>query len=305
MAFYEHAEEFAGKPVVDFQSGQTLDRSGNTAYAIRVEYDSETSGIELLTELLQDPNADRLEALVIGAWSGELYEDDSSAIVELLVSAAPKLASLKALFLGDITMEENEISWIKQSDVSPIWAAFPRLEVFRTRGSQDLSLGKITHDHLKSLIVECGGLPAEVLQSVAAAKLPSLEHLELYLGTDDYGWTGTIDDVRALLKPGLFPKLKYLGLRDSEIADEAAKAVVESGILPKIEVLDLSLGTLGDEGAAALLRSDDVRKLKKLDLHHHYMSEEMMQRLEALPIEVDASDRQQEEEYGRFVSVGE
>ena len=82
-------------------------------------------------------------------------------------------------------------------------------------------------------------------------ELAGIEHLELYLGTDDYGWDGSIDDVLPLLADDRFPRLKYLGLRDSEIADGVAQAVAKSPLLEKLDVLDLSLGTLGDEGAAA------------------------------------------------------
>src|SRR5258708_10570874 len=97
------------------------------------------------------------------------------------------------------------------------------------------------------------------------------------------------------------------------IADEIASVFAYAPIVERIETLDLWLGTLTDTGAEALIQSPAIRKLKKLDLHHHYCSEEMVRRLENMGIEVDASERQEIEEYDEeydrgtrlYVSLGE
>lgn len=308
MTFNDHVEQFAGKSVVSFGPESPISDPENAAYRVSVDdYDDEEPMQDKFARLLADPAADQLTALVIGVWGPweELFEYSSGQIVELLVAAAPQLPNLTGLFLGDITFEENEVSWIIQTDVSPFWDAFPKLEVLQIRGSNGLSLGKIEHAYLKSLTLECGGMPQNVIQEVAAAKLPALEYLELYLGTPNYGFDGSISDVESLLVPDKFPALKYLGLRDSEIADQVAAAVAKSPILDQLETLDLSLGTLGDEGGQALLDCPAVSNLKKLDLHHHYLSDDMMQQLKSLPIEVDVSEQESEGEYGRYVSVGE
>ncbi len=306
MGFWEHDATFAGYTKTDYEPGQAIDNPASNAYALRVDYEDDRTAVQLLTELLQDPAIDRLEALVIGAWAGELYDHSSQDIVEALVAAAARLPSLKALFVGDIISEENEVSWIIQSDVSPLWEAFPQLEVLQIRGGGQLSLGTIVHDSLRVLILEAGGLPREVLEQVAAAKLPALEHLELYLGTSEYGGDATREDVERLLAATEgFPRLTYLGLRDSEIADQVAAAVATAPVLQRLQVLDLSLGTLGDEGAQALLQCPALGGLQKLDLHYHYISDGLLARFEELPITVDISDQQEEEEYGRYVSVAE
>jgi hypothetical protein len=170
------------------------------------------------------------------------------------------MPALRALFLGDIIVEENEISWIVQSDVSPLLDAFPALEELRVRGGQGLTLGAPRHARLRSLAIETGGLDAGLVRSLAAADLPELEHLELWLGTTDYGGTVTVADLEPILSGRLFPKLRYLGLRDSEIADEVAAALASAPILERVRVLDLSLGTLGDAGAAAV-RARSVRAI--------------------------------------------
>jgi hypothetical protein len=310
MTIGQHVTTFAGKRVVDFALGGKLEDPATTVPRIRVEYDDEHTATTLLTEILQQPRADELTGLVVGAWVGEtMYETSPAEVIETLVAAADQLASLRAIFLGDITYEENEISWIHQCDQSPLLAAFPNLELLQIRGSQGLSLGQPTHAALKTLIIECGGLPVAVVREIAAAQFPSLEHLELYLGSDNYGWDGTAEDLQPLLSGELFPRLKYLGLRDSEVADEVARVAAQGKILERLEVLDLSLGNLTDEGAEHLLNSPGVKKLKKLDLHHHFCTNSTLERLQQLPIEVDASDTQEPHVYGsdvyRFIAVSE
>lgn len=306
--FSEHLREFEGKPVVDYEQGMSLEPDRN-CYRLRLEYDSDVEFSELLADFLSQPGVDRVTGLITGAYSDEMHDESMGTIIENVVAAAPRLPSLTGLFFGDILSEENEVSWIVQGDASPVWSAFPRLKTLCLRGSGGLTLGQIAHDQLQKLVIECGGLPANVLREIAAAQLPELQHLELYLGTPNYGWDGTIDDVRPLLAGNLFPKLKYLGLRDSEIADEVAAAVCSSPLVERVEVLDLSLGILTDAGGEALLRCPAVARLKGLNLQHHYLSNAVMQRLAALPLPVNVDDQTKPDNYGgqeyRYVAVGE
>jgi predicted DNA-binding WGR domain protein len=270
--------------------------------------EEQKSVTDKLATFLAEPAAVLAQGLVIGSWTGDDPEDDSAPIVEALVAARDRLPNLKHLFLGDITADECEISWIQQTDVSPLLAAYPQLEEFRVRGSDNLTFGSLKHTNLKTLAVECGGLGVEQLREICAAKLPALEHLELWLGEENYGWNGTVADLQPLLSGKLFPKLRYLGLRDSAIANEVAAAVAKAPVLKKIRVLDLSLGNLGDEGARALAASPVVAKLEKLDIHHHFVSDEAVAELKALGIEVDASERMKpwdfEPDY-RYIAVSE
>jgi hypothetical protein len=280
---------------------------------VSLVYDAAESGqqwSDCFAELLDHPGAEALEGIVVGTW-GEMFDDQEEAtrVVEALVAARDRLPQLRAIFLGDITYEECEISWIQNTDVSPIFDAYPALEHFAVRGANGLRLGALRHQRLRSLAVQSGGLDAAITHEISAAELPALEHLELWLGTSEYGGTTTLDDLAPILSGARFPKLTYLGLRDSEIADVIAGAVATAPVLDHLRILDLSLGTLGDQGAAALLASPAVARLEKLDIHHHYCSTDMVERLQGLGIEVDASEQEEEDEDAgeryRYVSVSE
>jgi hypothetical protein len=305
----EHAEEFAGKPVKQWEPGEAIADPGGTAYRIAVSYDDPGNAwSEKFAAFLSQPNASEVTGFVVGMW-GDTFEGklDPDALVAEVVGAREKLPNLKALFIGDIIGEEFEISWITQTDMSPIFVAYAQLEHFRVRGGEGLRLGPLNHARLKSLIVETGGLDVAVVREVTGSNLPELEHLELWLGDDNYGANSEIVDLAPIFSGRLFPKLKVLGLRDSQLSDAIAVAVSQSPLLDRLRVLDLSLGTLSDAGAAALLASPGVAQLEFLDIHHHYCSGEMVSKLEGLGIKLDASESEEADEIDgdRYVAVSE
>ena len=310
MAISDYTEEYAGKPVADwkpegFDAQKTLPRIG-LSYD---DYEKKQTWADAFAVFLNHPDAAQATGLVVGAWDFESSNDRIAPVVQAIASAKDKLPNLTALFLGDITYEESEISWINQGDITPLLEAYPQLEHFTVRGGEGLKLRPIRHDNLQSFTIQSGGLDAEVVQAVCKCEFPALEHLELWLGTDNYGGTTRVDDLQPILSGKAFSGLRYLGFRDSDIADEVAQAVANAPILQEIRVLDLSLGTLTDAGAAALLDSPQLRQLEKLDITHHFCSAPIIERLKQLPIEVDAGDAQTAEEDGdetyRFVAHGE
>jgi hypothetical protein len=296
MTISAHLETFAGLKVVTYdpKSGFRRGRPGKVGYRLGAEpYESEHTVPELLDDYLGRKGAAETTVLVIGNWN---YDDrgewgkGNGEVVGVLVSARERLPKLRSLFLGEATHEECQISDIAQGDVAPLLSAYPQLEEFRVRGVQRLTFGRLHHDNLRVLAVESGGLPAEILKEISAARLPQLEHLELWLGTANYDGIDTTAPLKPLLAGKQFPKLRYLGLRNSYIADTVAQAVASAPVLKGLRVLDLSLGNLGDEGAQALIASAAVRQLEKLDLRHHYVSPEVVAELQGLGIEVDTSE---------------
>jgi hypothetical protein len=299
MGISEHAELFAGLPVRDYDPAESIVDPAGAAQRVGVGHERFRARQPFLGRLgrfLDDPVAGQVVALVIGAWDG-LYEGqregETEQIIAALAGARERLPGLRALFFGDVTQDECEISWINQADITPLLEAYPALERLRVRGSNSLSIRPIRHEALRELTIESGGLPPGVVRQMIFANLPNLEHLELWLGAEEYGGDTSPDDLEPLLSGALFPRLKYLGLRNCEYADALAAALARCPILKRIEVLDLSLGNLGDEGALALLAGGQLAGLKKLDIHHHYVSDEVLDGLKDLGIELDATDTQE------------
>jgi len=267
----------------------------------------------MLGELITKPNSNLIPGLIISDVNWDRLEQArTDPMVKPLVAVRDRLPNLKALFLSELTADECEISWIEHGDVSPIFEAYPNLEHFQIRGCGSLSLGELSHSALKRLVIESGGLSAEVVGEIAAADLPQLEQLELWLGTELYGGDVTIEDIRAPLDSEGYPQIKHLGLRNCEILDDVVAVLVDSPLIERLRVLDLSLGCLSDKGAEHLLACPAVAKLEELDIHYHFVSNPMVQRLEALGIEIDASDPQdpeghenETEEPERYCAVGE
>lgn len=307
MTISEQSEVFFGKKIIAYKAGEPIDNDPSLVYRIAQEYDDDLKLQELLTEFLTKVDKSQLQALVIGMWD-EPFDEGPAAALQLLIDQAEHLPQFKALFVGDMTYEECEISWIIQTDYSPVLQAFPKLQALRIRGSNSLVIPPLKLPELQELIIECGGMPAAVLHSLAQSELPALSHLELWIGTEEYGFDGSLDDVIAAVQKLQTPSLRYLGLRDAEIADAIAVWLSSQDWLGQLQTLDLSLGTLGDDGARALMASehlDTLRNLPKLDLSHHFITEAVQTQLRQVLPNAVLDDAQDPDDDYRFVAVGE
>ncbi len=151
MTINETTEIFAGLPVAEYSTDDGINDPDNMAYRVSVDYDDAEDGVTapgLLKKFLKDPNAGKIKALIIGSWE-EAFDESCEKILEVLVDQSEVLGSLKALFVGDMTYEECEISWIAQGDYKGVINAFPELEELRVRGSEGLRLGGLNHKKLK------------------------------------------------------------------------------------------------------------------------------------------------------------
>ena len=267
------------------------------AYSYEDYEDNDKSAKTMVAEILADPEFAQVESLEIGCW-GNAWEDSCQPIIDGMIEKRADFAKVQELAIGIMDFEDCEISWIIQGDYSGLWQALPGLKHLTIQGSTELALGDIEHAGLESLEIICGGLPMEIIKSIARANLPNLRKLVLYLGVDNYGFDGTVEDIEAALAEMNFPKLEYLGLLDSEMQDELVPAVLACPLAKQLTTLDFSCGTLTDKGGALLLAGVvDLPKLQKLDLHHHFMSDAMMAKLGALPITVDVSEQNKPDEY--------
>lgn len=301
MGFYDLISDFEGIAVENFERDKTPGNLADKGWRITIDWEAYEDGVkfsEELARLLALPGASDIEAFVVGCWEGGAEGGDCEEVIEALVSARDQLPNLKHLFIGEILQEECEASWINLSDISPLFLAFPNLETLRVRGSEGLSLGRPVHQKLRHLALEGGGLPDTLIREICSADLPSLEHLELWLGDDNYGRSVTKEDLQPILD-GKFPHLKYLGLRNDTEIDNVVGWLKDAKVLEMLETLDLSLGCLSNEGAAELARNESLKNLKQLNVFHHFMTEEGTKQLKsAFPdVEIDARGEQEADEY--------
>lgn len=299
--------QYHGKSVVEFRMGDTIADPASvrtTVYRLAQDYDSAESQRELLDAFLGQVETSAIDALIIGAWS-EAHDESPQGYLDGLIERRAELSALRALFVGDMTYEDCEISWIIQTSYNPLLTAFPQLRSLRIRGSSGLKLVPFAHEALEELAIECGGLPSGIVNAIAASKLPALRRLELWLGDDNYGFDGGVGTYAKLLDAIDASRLESLGLRDSQISDALASHLAAQPWLGKLKLLDLSMGTIGDAGAQALCESPHLAGLGTLDLSHHYIGADWQAKLRALPCKVVLDDPQDEDDGERYVAVAE
>ncbi|WP_018568664.1 STM4015 family protein [Streptomyces sp. PsTaAH-124] len=318
MRYYpSHLTAFHGLPVHDFAAPEPRRKvpaappePGAVAWRLSCLWE-EIPFATLWPRFLEEVPTEQVTALVLGAWWDEWDEHGIGPVLEALTAEAHRFPRLRALFLADVESEESEISWIKQGEVSTVLRAWPHLAELGVRGAEDLVLEPLRHEGLRTLRIESGGLPRPVVHAVSACDLPALEHLDLWLGTSWYGGDCTRADADALLASlGDRPRLRHLGLKNSDIQDDIAAAVAAAPVVAGLDSLDLSMGTLGDDGGAALLAGQPLTHLTSLDLGHHFMSEALTGRLRdtLAPHGVDLTLTPARHSGGgreRYVAVGE
>ncbi|WP_225823443.1 STM4015 family protein [Streptomyces naphthomycinicus] len=318
MTLGDNPHVFHGLPVYTFPGpDRQRDLPEPDAFAWRIAtdvYEPDEQWEAAFARFLDAVDTTRVRALIVGAWQ-EAYDTDPSTVLEALLAARDRLPALRAIFLGDMESEECEISWINQTDVTPLLAGFPDLAEFGVRGGSGLKFPALRHTGLRRLTMETGGLPVEVVRGVGASDLPALEHLDLWLGTPDYGGDSEAADLEPILSGSRLPSLRHLALRNSEMQDAVAAAVASAPVVARLETLDLSMGVLTDDGAAALLGGQPLTHLKGLDLHYHYITDPLLDRIRqilepagvALNLDRDDADEDRDDDgtVWRYVSVGE
>ncbi|MET0494535.1 MAG: STM4015 family protein [Actinoplanes sp.] len=291
LRFDYEETEFAGLPVQmwdeDDGYGEAPADPSAVAWQLKIdefeEADPETfeDNFETMLELTGPAGP---TALVIGQWGGAGFEIPPP--VDLLIRNAGRLTALRSLFIGALTTEDAEVSWIQLGDLTPVLNAFPALERLWVRGGPGLELSPLRHEGLRELVLQGAGLPLEVVHAVGASDLPNLTSLELWPGTHERQSSGHISpaDFAPILQGRSLPALTQLGLCNTDMTDELAAALASAPVVARLKGLNLEKGVLGDEGAAALLAGQPLTHLEWLNLDHHYLSAEMEQRLiEAMP----------------------
>lgn len=310
MTIDEHLSTFMRLPIEVYRAGLPLAEQSRravdeVAWRLGAPYDNSLGVVEAIRQAASDPDAGKVQAAVLGAWASWEGDESADGIAEALVAAHDRFAGLRGLVFSDVVMEESEISWIEHTDISPILAAYPRLEDLLLRGG-GIGFGRGGHEKLRRLVVQSGGMVPGAVEDLSRSAWPALEHLELWLGTGEYGGGAGPSELAALLAGEGLPRLRFLGLMDSDRQDEVTAAVVGAPIVERIEVLDLSMGTLSDDGARALLGARDrLGHLRELRLRWHYIGDDLAQQLAAWPNVRGIDERADGDDDYRYVEVAE
>ena len=312
-------EELTGRPVEDYSPLYSPVEMTSIVYRVgtsRYETRGPGHGLEALFEAFgEEPEIEEVTALVIGSWNGQEPSADRVNPALCLWRLRERMPRLSCLYIGDVDSDEEELSWIEQTQWGPALNAFPDLDEVTIKGGAGLRLSKLDLPYLESLTLIATELSNEVLEDVMRAKLPALSHLELWLG--DTQNQAASDPVYALdtLRPCfartqqgrlLFPRLRSLGLRNCGWINELLVETAGEPLWGALESLDLSMGTLTEEGLEALL-GNDLSGLKRLDVSATYIEDlELLEQLESRGVRCTAQDMRRADPDGyRYVDVWE
>lgn len=275
-------------------------------YHSDIEDEREVCEKQLLA-FLKHPSARFLRELRIGPIPVEerMTLDGCATVIEEI-----KPPCLRKLYLGDIDR------WnISNTDTAmPDSKAIRGLRELTLRGG-DVSIPKIDLPELVSFTVESGGLTDNNLKTIANAKWPRLERLEIWCGDPEFGASGGVKELAPIFAGKGLESLKHLGIRNCPFADEVVKTLIKSKILRQLETLDLSMGNLSDRGVDLMVASKDAfAHLAHLELDDNALTEASKPKLKGLAKKANygkeqdpdrAVPRNEESRWSRYVSVGE
>jgi len=241
---------------------------------------------DVLRLLLAHPSGRFLAELHL-TFNNDPNEDNLQSLIDVLAEA-PR-PTIRKLHFGDFKYagaarsqdqgEDTEISWYSVGNLASLWAQVPNLAtlIIQTGAAESAmaggtQLGALALPKLRHFEWRTGGLESANADAIVAARLPSLEHLDMWTGHEGYGCGATREHVMALLA-GDFPKLRHLGIMNCEFTDAIVEDLAKSPLLAQLTELDLSLGCLTDEGAAVIAKHKDAfAHLEQLDASYTYIS---------------------------------
>lgn len=271
---------------------------------IRAHYESGDAATSY-AELAAMPVAALLRRLEIGAEishhgrHGGVVPDDASVLEAM---RAHPLRDLRSLSFSAF---DHDISWTHVGELAVAGDALASVEELSIDSGR-MRFGPVALPRLRSLQLITGGLPAHVLADLAAQTWPHLTRLHIWLGTENYDGSCTAADIQPLLDGDVIPAVDDLALCNYDHADELVGRIVRANILARLRKLDLSKGTLGPAGAQLILRhAGAFAHLESLDLSENYLAGPTCAQLANICAAVDLRAQKTEDQYGRFVSLGE
>lgn len=233
--------------------------------------------IPFVRNLFSSPLCMALEELKIAMLRWD-FTDQPAVIKEAANHGWAK--DLQRLTVGDvdrgIDMDHHQIG-----DVAKVISkSFPNLTYLKLHsGSQEwrgkgesFGVAGLDLPKLKELVVETCAMTGKRAKAIATANFPALERLELWFGARDRSATARIADVFPIFDSKRFPKLKHLGLRNSELVTDIVRLLPGSTLARQLESLDLSMSIMSDADAAELAaEAAKFPALKTLDVGDSYV----------------------------------
>ncbi len=278
--------------------------------------DNDFDAAALAKNLFAQPMCAALEELRIGILRWDHNADDVPAVLAEARKHA-WAADLPRLVLGDVSRDIDMAHHMIGDVGKPISKAFRGLRTLKLHsGAWDetddtFGLSGLDLPELRDLVIETCSMSKKRLAHVLAAKLPKLEKLELWFGSENNGCDANIKGLTKLLAGAAHGGVKHLGLRNAEFQNDIAIALSSSKIAGHLESLDLSMGTMTDDGTDALIaRAKSFGKLKALKVDDNFLSPAGVRALKkAFPFATanaqKAADDSIEGETHYYVSVSE
>ncbi|HUS28358.1 MAG TPA: TIGR02996 domain-containing protein [Kofleriaceae bacterium] len=212
--------------------------------------------LRFVKAVFSSPLCAALEELKIGI----LQWDNSEQNVVLAEAGKHAWAKdLLRLRLGDVGDADVDMDHHSVGDVGKvITKSFPSLEsLFLHSGgdygsNSEFGFGGLDLPKLKELTIETCAMSRKRMKSLSTAKLPALERLVLWFGERERGANATLADVMPVWDGKLFPRLRHLGLCNTELVLDFIRLLPEGKLAKQLVSLDLSKGTLGDDGITEL-----------------------------------------------------
>lgn len=217
---------------------------------------------ELLEEILAHPSGRFVAELVIG------YEDTGGLQDAIDVIAMAPRPALRELHLGssyldpDGSMIQDDIGdvtaiWQDVGDLAALWRAARRLANLTVTGNKP-TFGDIDAPALVRMRVATFALSEPNARSIARARWPMLESLEVRYGMVATHGQAVLGEVERLLARTDLPKLVHLGIIGADFADELCAVLPAAPLVRQLRELDLSQGRIGDAGATRLAAHADA-----------------------------------------------
>ena len=253
---------------------------------------------DVLAPVLAHPSGKFIVEIAIN--ENDETDDDLQDIIDVLAERAPP--TLRKLHIGD---NVDQISWYQVGNLGALWKAVPKLTHLEIEAGQ-FQLGTIDLPNVVRAVFKTGGLSKESMKAIAQAHWPKIEHLEVWIGDEDYGGDAFIDDVEPLLDRTDLEHLRYLGIKNAVFQNELVPLLATSKLVQQLDTLDISQGVLTDESIELFTQHRTAFSHLTIDVSETYLSAQAQATLASLCRRLIADEmREDEGPEDRYVRVGE